>query len=47
MDDDIKHVNAAKDYGITVVLIKNKGTEHIHEAFFYMNLMNSMKFMLS
>ncbi|BDU60349.1 hypothetical protein FLA4_07590 [Candidatus Rickettsia kotlanii] len=33
MDDDIKHVNAAKDYGITVVLVKNKGTEHIHEAF--------------
>ncbi|WP_085065627.1 hypothetical protein [Rickettsia peacockii] len=32
-------VNAAKDYGITVVLVKNKGTEHIHEAFFYMNLM--------
>ncbi|ABV75962.1 hypothetical protein [Rickettsia rickettsii] len=27
-------VNAAKDYGITVVLVKNKGTEHIHEAFF-------------
>ena len=33
MDADIKHVNAAKDYGITVVLVKNKGTEHIHETF--------------
>nr|WP_232202764.1 hypothetical protein [Rickettsia montanensis] len=33
MDDYIKHVNAAKDYGITAVLVKNKGTEHIHEAF--------------
>ena len=33
MDDDIKHVNAAKDYGITAVLVKNKGTEHIHKAF--------------
>ncbi|AFC71483.1 hypothetical protein [Rickettsia australis] len=33
MDDDIKHVNAAKDYGITAVLVENKGKEHIHKAF--------------
>ncbi|GAA5252864.1 hypothetical protein [Candidatus Rickettsia kedanie] len=32
MDDDIKHVNAAKDYGITAVLVENKGKEHIHKA---------------
>ncbi|MCX4083446.1 hypothetical protein N7281_00815 [Rickettsia hoogstraalii] len=32
MDDDIKHVNAAKDYGITAVLVENKGKEHIHQA---------------
>ncbi|ABV74693.1 hypothetical protein A1C_01910 [Rickettsia akari str. Hartford] len=33
MDDDIKYVNAAKYYGITEVLVENKGKEHIHKAF--------------
>lgn len=33
MDDDKKHTDAAKDYGIIAVLVKNKGTEHIHKAF--------------
>lgn len=32
MDDDIKHVNAAKDYGVKAVLVENKGKEHIHQA---------------
>lgn len=32
MDDDTKHTDAAKDYGITAVLVENKGKEHIHKA---------------
>ncbi len=32
MDDDTKHTDAAKDYGITAVLVENKGKEHIHQA---------------
>ncbi|MCC8467869.1 MAG: hypothetical protein LN589_04190 [Rickettsia endosymbiont of Eriopis connexa] len=33
MDDDKKHTDAAKDYGVTAVLVEKDGTKYIHEAF--------------